>query len=162
KIAPIAEQALPDSAFETAAPDAIDLTALVQSAPDLVLIEAGAADPGRLIAVIGVLAQTATNPAVILVGSNLPASLARALFKLNRSGVLDMPFSPGDLARCVSGLFVDQSAPGAHRSQCWSVIGAVGGAGGTTVSIELAATLAGRNPGHRVGLFDLNFADGAA
>ena len=40
---------------------------------------------------------------------NLPASLARALFKLKRSDVLDMPLSPGDLARCVAALFADNA-----------------------------------------------------
>src|SRR6202012_5286362 len=38
----------------------------------------------------------------------------------------------------------------------------VGGAGGTTLAIEMAATLAARTLGDRVGLFDLNLADGAA
>jgi pilus assembly protein CpaE len=49
-----------------------------------------------------------------------------------------------------------------HASQCWTVTGAVGGAGGTTVAIELATTLASRKLGDRVALIDLNLADGAA
>jgi pilus assembly protein CpaE len=162
KLAPIAEQALPGSTFEVAAVDAVDLSALVHAAIELVLIEAGAADPGRLTAVIGALAQIPEPPAVILVGANLPAALARALFRLKRSDVLDAPLNPADLARCVSGLFADAAAASGHRSQCWSVISAVGGAGGTMLSIELAATLAGRTLGDRVALFDLNLADGAA
>jgi pilus assembly protein CpaE len=166
KLAPIAEQALSNAEFEVAAPDAIDTSSLLRSEIDLVLIEAGAADAQRLNTVIGALAQTPSPPAVILVGANLPASLARALFKLKRSDVLDMPLSPGDLARCVAALFADEAQAGAggggHRSQCWSVMSAVGGAGGTTLAIEIATTLANRTLGDRVGLFDLNLADGAA
>jgi pilus assembly protein CpaE len=164
RLAPIAEQALPNAAFEIAAPEAIDTASLLQSAIDLVLIEAGAADTARLTMMIAALAQMPAPPAVILAGANLPASLARALFKLKRSDLLDIPLSPGDLARSVAGLFADtvHAAAGGHRSQCWSVMSAVGGAGGTTLSIELAAALASRTLGDRVGLFDLNLADGAA
>jgi pilus assembly protein CpaE len=164
KLAPIAEQAMPGADFEVAAPETIDPASLMHSALDLVLIEAGAADPARLTAIIAVAAQAAAPPAVILVGANLPASLARALFKLKRSDVLDSPLSPADLARCVAALFADAagSGGGAHHAQCWSVISAVGGAGGTTLAIEVAATLAGRRLGDRVALFDLNLADGAA
>ncbi len=161
KLAPIAEQALSNAEFEVAAPDAIDTSSLLHNAIDLVLIEAGAADSARLTAMIGALAQTAAPPAAILVGANLPAGLARALFKLKRSDVLDAPLSPADLARCVAALFADDNS-GAKRSQVWSVMSAVGGAGGTTLAIEMAATLAGRTLGDRVALFDLNLADGAA
>ena len=165
KLATIAEQALSNAEFDVAAPDAIDTSSLLRTPVDLVLIEAGAADAARLTTVIGALAQTPSPPAVILVGANLPASLARALFKLKRSDVLDMPLSPGDLARCVASLFADEAqvgAGGGHRSQCWSLMSAVGGAGATTIAIEMATTLANRTLGDRVGLFDLNLADGAA
>jgi pilus assembly protein CpaE len=165
KLATIAEQALSNAEFEVAAPDAIDPSSLLRTPVDLVLIEAGAADAARLTTVIGALAQTPSPPAVILVGANLPASLARALFKMKRSDVLDMPLSPGDLARCVASLFADETqvgAGGGHRSQCWSLMSAVGGAGATTIAIEMATTLANRTLGERVGLFDLNLADGAA
>jgi pilus assembly protein CpaE len=161
KLAPIAQQALPNDDFEVAAPEAVDTPSLLQTGVDLVLVEAGAADPARLTAMIGALAQTANPPAAILVGANLPANLARALFKLKRSDVLDAPLSPADLARCVAGLFAEDGA-GVKRSQVWSVTGAVGGAGGTTLAIEVAATLAARTLGDRVALFDLNLADGSA
>lgn len=164
KLAPIAEQALVGAEFEVAAPDAIDPATLARGAFDLVLIEAGCADAPRLTGVIAALAQTPAPPAAILVGANLPAGLARALFKLKRSDVLDLPLSPGDLARSVAALFADDTygVGGGRGSQCWSVMSAVGGAGGTTLAIEIAATLAARTLGDRVALFDLNLADGAA
>jgi pilus assembly protein CpaE len=79
--------------------------------------------------------------------------------------VLDQPVQIPDLARSAAALLADSvSAPeaAAHAAQCWSVISAVGGAGGTTLSIELATTLAARTLGDRVALIDLNLADGAA
>jgi pilus assembly protein CpaE len=162
KLAPIAEQAMPGSSFEVVAAEAVDPAALSPGAPEVVLIDAAGADPARLTAIIAVLAQAAVAPAVILVGANLPASLARALFKLKRSDVLDSPLTAVDLARCVTSLFADATAAGTHNSQCWSIMSAVGGAGGTTVAIEMAATQAARRMGERVALFDLNLADGAA
>src|SRR6201994_840511 len=120
KLAPIAEQALPGAAFEVAQPEAIDAASLLHGQADLVLIEAGAADPARLTGVIGALAQAPNPPAVVLVGSNLPTALARALFKLKRSDVLDAPLNPGDLARCAANLLADGHAGAAHRSQVWS------------------------------------------
>ena len=59
------------------------------------LIDAGAADPGRLAAAIGLIAHGAAQPAAILIGAHLPASLARAILKLDRSDVLDAPAHGG-------------------------------------------------------------------
>ena len=163
KLAPLAEQALPGCEFEIA-PDQVDLVSLLRSGVELVLIDSSAGDAARLTAILGTLAQAPSPPAAIVVGANLPAALARALFKLSRADVLDAPASAPDLARSVAGLFADMAAPGetVRRSQCWTVVSAVGGAGGTTLAIEMATTLAGRTFGDRVGLFDLNLADGAA
>lgn len=163
RLGAIAEQALPGAQFEIAGPDALDAQARLPSPADLVLIEASAGDPARLAGLIGALAQTLPQPAVILVGGQLPVVVARALLKLKRSDVLDMPVSLPDLARCAAALLNDGSGvlETVHASQCWSIVGAVGGAGGTTLAIELATTLAARTLGDRVALVDLNFADGA-
>ena len=108
--------------------------------------------------------KNSPQPAAILVGSHLPVVVARALLKLNRSDVLDQPVSLPDLARCAAALLADGSVgieAAVHASQCWSILSAVGGAGGTTLAIELATTLAARTLGDRVALVDLNLADGA-
>jgi pilus assembly protein CpaE len=164
RLAAIAEQALPGSAFQVVPADGLDAPALLHSPVDLALIEADAADPARLAAVIGALAQMPQPPAAILVGAHLPTSLVRAMYKLKRSDVLEAPIGAAELARCAAILLADPSVQDAvqHRSQCWSIMSAVGGAGATTLAIEFAATLAGRTLGDKVGLFDLNLADGAA
>jgi pilus assembly protein CpaE len=165
RLAPIAEQALPGAVFEVAAAEAFDGLTRLPAPADLVLIDAVASDPARLASLIGALAQTAPQPAAVLIGSHFPVSLARALLKLKRSDVLDQPVQIPDLARCAAALLADISAApeaAVHAAQCWTVIGAVGGAGGTTLAIELATTLAARTLGDRVALIDLNLADGAA
>jgi len=163
RLAAIAEQALPGAQFEIAGPDAFDGQNRPAAPADLVLIDTAAGDPARLASLIGALAQGSPQPAAILVGSHLPVVVARALLKLNRSDVLDQPVSLPDLARCAAALLADGSGAleAVHASQCWSILSAVGGAGGTMLSIELATTLAARTLGDRVALVDLNLADGA-
>ncbi len=165
KLAASAEQALAGAQFDIAGPEAFDGLSALPAPADLVLIDANAGDPAKLAALIGALAQTAPQPAAILVGSHVPASIVRALMKLRRSDVLDAPTTTADLARCAATLLAPDGvvAPEAmHAAQCWSVISAVGGAGGTTLAIEMATTLAARTLGDRVALVDLNLADGAA
>jgi pilus assembly protein CpaE len=163
KLAPLAEQALPGAALDVVGADALDSVGR-DSHADLILIDAAAADPVRLASAIGLIAHGPGQPAAILVGAHLPANLARAILKLDRSDVLDAPTTPADLARCAAGLLADGvTMPDVgHAAQCWSVMGAVGGAGATTLAIEMAAALASRTLGDRVALVDLNFADGAS
>ena len=158
-----AEQGLPSATIEPAGLDALAAYSALGLAADLVLIDADDGDPGKLAAAIRGLTLAAAPPAVVVFAAHLPASLARDLFRLKQVDVLEPPYSPSDLARAAAHLLSPAGADGsAHRSQVWSVMGAVGGAGGTTLTIELAATLAARTLGDRVALIDLNLADGAA
>ena len=145
--------------------DAFDGAARLPAPADLVVIDTTTGDPAKLASLIGALAQTSPQPAAILVGSQLPVSLARALLKLSSSDVLDHPATTADLARCAAALLADGAAVHGDRPRRRSAgasSSAVGGAGGTTLTIELATALAGRTLGDRVALIDLNLADGAA
>jgi len=158
-----AEQGLPSAAIEPVSLEALDQALAQPRAADLILIDADDVDAHRLALAIRSLAQAAAPPAVVMFAAHLPSSLARDLFRLKRVDVLEPPYSPADLARASAHLLAPGGAEGgAHRSQVWSIIGAVGGAGGTTLAIELAAALAGRTLGDRVALIDLNLADGGA
>jgi pilus assembly protein CpaE len=158
-----AEQGLPSAAIEPVSLEALDEALAQPRVADLILIDADDVDAHRLALAIRGLAQAAAPPAVVMFAAHLPSSVARDLFRLKRVDVLEPPYSPADLARAAAHLLAPGGAEGgAHRSQVWSIIGAVGGAGGTTLAIELAATLAGRTLGDRVALIDLNLADGAA
>jgi pilus assembly protein CpaE len=163
----LAGQAFPGAALETAGLERLQGPFLSGQAPDLVLVEASAVSPEGLSATVAALgASAAGSPATLLVGDHLPAGLVRNLMRLPRADVLEAPFSVPDLAAAAAALMAPTAAAAAPvlsaPSRCWTVMGAVGGAGATTVAIETACALARRLPGpRRVCLIDLNLADGA-
>jgi len=164
-MAVLAKQALRGAQLDVAAPDVTALAAL-GAALDLVLIDTDAAGPDLARGLIEAISLQIDAPAVLLVGAHLPTSLVRALLKLDRSDVLEAPVTAEELARAAIAVLAERPAAQAaptHSSRCWSIVGAVGGCGATTIAIELAATLAKRatQPGG-VALVDLNLADGAA
>jgi pilus assembly protein CpaE len=148
------------------APPTREALGALQPGADLVLIDSDACATELAQEVIEALSRRPAPPAVLLVGAHLPAGLVRALMKLDRSDVLEAPVTLEELSRVAASVLAERpsAAPSpAHASRCWSVTGAVGGSGATTIAIELAATLAKRasQPG-AAALVDLNLADGAA
>lgn len=135
---------------------------------DLVLIDADAWEAPELAAAVKTLSGLKACPPVLLLGESLPTGLVRNLLRLPHSDVLEAPFTGEQLAAAVQGLLAaagpapaPQSPSG--ESRCWAVSGAVGGAGATTLAIEIATALAARAKTERsVCLVDLNLADGAA
>lgn len=160
----LAGRALEGAVLETAEAETFNGRWSQGDAPELVLIDSAGAPAEALGAAIVTLGRGTTPPPTLLVGAQLPTALVRALMRLPRSDVLEAPFSAEDLAEAAAPLMTPhlvpvQSAP----SRCWTVMGAVGGAGATTLAIEMACALAQRLPGpRRVCLIDLNIADGAA
>ena len=149
RFAALAEQALPDAVFEVSGGDRLVEPASIHGGYDLVLFDADAAEPQLVTEALEMLARRPSAPAAMLLGSHLTAGLVRALLKLQRSDVLETPFTAGDLARAATALIEAVPAPAAaaastqpHPSHCWVVCGAVGGSGATTISIELATYLA--------------------
>ncbi len=146
--------------------DLIALPHLPLSARDLVIIDADAWDAAALATAIQQLAALPAPPAVLTVGAHLPASLVRSLMRLDRSDVLESPYADDQILTAVLGLLDGPQAPApvsAGIGRCWAVMGAVGGSGATTISIEMATALAAKaGKDHRVCLIDLNLADGAA
>jgi pilus assembly protein CpaE len=160
-LAELAGRAFPGVALETGGFDRLRGGA----APDLVLIDTAGQSAEVLSAAVAALGALPSAPATLLVGDQLPAGLVRNLMRMPRSDVLEAPFSAEDLAAAGSALMAPAVAmPVADApSRCWTVTGAVGGAGATTIAIEIACALAARLPGpRRVCLIDLNLADGAA
>jgi pilus assembly protein CpaE len=135
-------------------------------AQDLVVIDVDAFEQVALGAAFGALAASGAAPPVLVVGERLPAGLARTVMRLPHSDVLEAPYSDEQFQAAVYGLLDaagSQAAPAdARDSRCWSIVGAVGGAGATMLSIEMASALAARaNRERAVCLIDLNLADGA-
>jgi len=141
----------------------------VAGAYDLVLVDADAWEAAPLSAAIQALAAKDRPAPVLLIGAHMPTTVVRNLLRLERSDVLEAPFSPEHLAATAASLLAHASeaapAPSAPEggSHCWAVTGAVGGAGATTIAVEMATALAARSGKDRsVCLIDLNLADGAA
>jgi pilus assembly protein CpaE len=160
---PLAEQALPGAMIEVVGLDPAQALSGLRAGLDLVMLDADAAQPELVIQAVETLARRPDPPAVLLIGARLPAALVRVLLKLPRSDVLDAPASPQDLAKAAAAALAETAAGPPRNSRCWTVMGAVGGSGATTLAIELAAILAKRatQPGS-VALVDLNLSYGAA
>ena len=158
--------ALAQSAMPQAQISAVTAEAALAYPPaepvDLIILDAGGAPPLMMAQVIGAVAAMRPAPPALLVGAQLPAALFRALLKLQRSDVLDAPFALTDLARAAGELIDGDADEVRPKSRCWSVMGAVGGAGSTTLAVELATLLADRSGPGQTCLVDLNLADGAA
>jgi pilus assembly protein CpaE len=134
----------------------------------LVMIDANAWDTEALSLAIQALVAQPKAPPVLLVGAHLPIGVVRNLMRLERSDVLEAPFSGEKLNAAVAALLaspavaVAEPAPG-HMARCWAVVGAVGGSGATTLAIEIATALCARATRDKsICLVDLNLADGAA
>jgi len=140
----------------------------------LVLIDADSCTAQALTTAIESLTACANPPAVLLVGERLPTTVVRNLLRLAHSDVLEAPYTPEQIAEAVAGLMAQQvrvapaaaeapTAPTSASSRCWAVTGAVGGAGATTIAIEIATALCDRQAREKsVCLIDLNLADGVA
>jgi pilus assembly protein CpaE len=146
------------------------LTAGEIAGRDLILIDANAWEAEPLSAALQALALRPDPPPVLMVGTHLSTAVARNLLRLERSDVLEAPFSEDKLVQALATLLAQPAAPAAEpaaapgqHARCWAVVGAVGGSGATTVAIEIANALAARGTRDKsVCLIDLNLADGAA
>jgi len=138
---------------------------------DLILIDADAWGAPALAAGVQALSLCPSPPPVLLMGAHLPTAVVRNLLRLECSDVLDAPYSAEHLTIAIAALLAQKAAsvqaaapPQPHDvARCWAVIGAVGGSGATTLAIEIANQLCGRQAKDKsVCLIDLNLVDGAA
>lgn len=144
-----------------------DLATATAAGCELALIDADAWEGPALAKAVQALAAQAAPPPVLLVGEQIPTMVVRNLLRLERSDVLEAPYTPEQVAAAIAGLMAApaaaQAPPTASSSRCWAVVGAVGGSGATTLAIEFANALAARSGKDKsVCLIDLNLADGAA
>jgi len=136
---------------------------------DLVVIDADAWAAADLAAAVEALAAKPRSAPVLLVGERLPTPVVRNLLRLASSDVLEAPFTADQFTAAAAALLAGAepapapAAPAEGGSRCWAITGAVGGAGATTLAVEIATALAARSGKARsVCLIDLNLADGAA
>jgi len=142
------------------------LEGLSAGAFDLILIDADAWDAQALGAAVRALSSMRPAPPVLMLGESLPAGLVRNVLRLEAADILEAPFTPEQLSVAVQALLAEAQPAAVPASggdsRCWGVTGAVGGAGATTIAIEIAHALAAQSGKERsVCLVDLNLADGA-
>ena len=117
------------------------------------------AEPGAL-PLLENIARTALNTKLLVISDALPTAAVRAMLSLEASDIAATQASPIDIARASERLLGTSSSDPLRKNNCWAVTGAVGGAGATTLAIELACATAMRDPENSVCLVDLNLADG--
>jgi pilus assembly protein CpaE len=141
------------------------LEKLAPGSCDLVLIDADAFEAAALAQALKAISALRPAPPLLMVGETLPAGLVRNVLRLEAADILEAPFTDEQLMHAVQSLLTEAQpalAPTGVDSRCWAVTGAVGGAGATTITIEIAHALAAASGKDRsVCLVDLNLADGA-
>ena len=106
------------------------------------------------------LSKSAPETKTLVISDALSAPAVRAMLQLQASDIVASAASPSDVLKAANRLMnVSSEGPG-RKNQCWVVTGAVGGAGATTLAIELAHATAMRDGDNSVCIVDLNLADG--
>lgn len=112
------------------------------------------------LALLEAVARLVPETKILVISDALSASAVRAMLKLQASDIVGSAASANDIVKA-AGRLMDVTPDGPTRkNQCWVITGAVGGAGATTLAIELACATAMRDPENSVCLVDLNLADG--
>lgn len=124
---------------------------------DLALIDL--AQPGAT-EWLDAIARLAPETKVLVIGDALPAPAVRSMLRLQSSDLASASAGAADIVGAAERLVQTTSDGSARPTQCWIVTGAVGGAGATTVAIELACAAAAQDESNRVCVIDLNLADG--
>lgn len=113
--------------------------------------------------IIAALADQAPETPLLVIGDDLSQPVVRSLLKMRTSDVISTHASADEFSTSLKSL-MDRMKSGDsgddHSATCHLFTGAVGGAGATTLAIEMACFLAANEPEHGVCLIDLNLADG--
>ena len=129
---------------------------------DVVLIDI--ACPGAQ-ALLEAFALRRPDAAMVLLGNDLSADAVRSLFRFAASDVVTGASGVDEILSALEGVSqrrnsVPATPTASTGAVCWAVNGAVGGAGVTTLAIELAFAVMRKAPAKRVALIDLNLTDG--
>ncbi|MEO9968648.1 MAG: hypothetical protein ABJG15_02265 [Hyphomonadaceae bacterium] len=140
--------------------DVSDLTseeAIGQTGANVLIIDLEA---GGAITLLDGVARLAPMTKVLVIGDALPSQAVKSMLGLKASDLVGSK-AESELVVRATGRLMDMAPEGpTRRNQCWVVSGAVGGAGATTIAIEMACATAMRDPENKVCLVDMNLADG--
>lgn len=131
--------------------------AISQTGSDVLIIDLQA---GGALALLDGVARLAPATKVLVIGDALPSQAVKSMLGLKASDLVASSAETDVVVRA-TGRLMDMTPDGpTRRNQCWVVSGAVGGAGATTIAIEMACATAMRDPENKVCLVDMNLADG--
>ena len=142
--------------LEVGALESVD--AELRSRPLLVDLDRAESD-----ALVEALSERAPDTPLLVIGDDLSGRVVRALLKMRASDVMSKSATAAEFSERLNQLMSKaQTATGGESSSgtCHIFTGAVGGAGATTLAIEMACYLAKSQPDAKVCLIDLNISDG--
>jgi pilus assembly protein CpaE len=130
-------------------------------APDVLFVELGFEDGEELRALAAFVRDTAHKTTVFATGSNASPEDVQRVKQAGAAAFLPQPLKPGAVAEALSAVANRPAGSlSADHGRTIAVLHASGGAGATTVALELAALLATR--GKTVGFLDLDVQFGDA
>ncbi|MCW5724885.1 MAG: AAA family ATPase [Maricaulaceae bacterium] len=130
-----------------------------QSTPNLLIVETGMRGQGLFEQLEELAGVCDADTKVVIVGATNDIALYRDLIKRGVSEYLVPPFTPLQLIRAISGLYLDPDAPFAGKTVAF--VGAKGGAGSSTIAHNVAWCVAENAQSDAV-LVDLDLSFGTA
>ena len=127
-----------------------DLARVRASACDLVLIDSDAWEAQPLAAALQALANTPKPPPVLLAGERLPTTVVRNLLRLERSDVLEAPFTPEQMTQAVAGLLEGPAAAPAGTARRPGLASANGTSVATKRTCEATPAVSGSTTATRM------------
>lgn len=135
-----------------------------QTQPDIALINVDS-NPGKAIEMISELTRSTPQCAVLVISGSQEGSLILQVMRCGAREFLNLPLQLDDFVAALSrigGTMSGVDGEGSGRAgQIMTVVGAGGGVGSTSLSVNLAATL-GRDPGSSPVIIDLDLTLGDA
>jgi pilus assembly protein CpaE len=129
----------------------------------VIVLDLDAAREEEMAGLQRMMARLNGRPPVVVITQTFDKDVARQLLQMRIADFLVKPVSPVELVRTCARVVQAPTATAHAEAQIYTFLGAVGGAGATTLSIQTALLLLGNDPKNRKStcLVDLDFQHGA-
>src|SRR5215470_5932178 len=129
----------------------------------VIVLDLDAARDDEMVGLQRMMARLNGRAPVVVITQTFDKDVARQLLQMRIADFLVKPVSPVELVRACARVVQAPAAAEQAEAQIYTFLGAVGGAGATTLSIQTALLLLGNDPRNRKStcLVDLDFQHGA-
>jgi pilus assembly protein CpaE len=129
----------------------------------VIVLDLDAARNDEMVGLQRMMARLNGRAPVVVITQTFDKDVARQLLQMRIADFLVKPVSPVELVRACARVVQAPAAAEQAEAQIYTFLGAVGGAGATTLSIQTALLLLGNDPKNRKStcLVDLDFQHGA-